>query len=307
MLIFYIFRMNKPQDIVPNIEIEEEVEKILDKKIVMGKVYYLLKWKGCTDEQNTWEPALNLNCDRLLRKFKKKMKHKLKKLKYKEKKLMKKNEKRLKKVQPTKHKTTSKSSIIDDEEHKKSENYYLNNLSRPDDANPMQISKLSLNVDEVGEENKERQSSTADNRNKNEDNKGTEKENDKNKIDLERENKTKNNNETNLDRENITEDNSETDSETDSVTDIEYETESEDYETLDFLFINNVKASYPDRIPEKCISLTLFKEKYLFLIKWEGYDDYIYITYKDARKVYPQIVIKYYEDILDWNIWMGKY
>lgn len=46
------------------------VEKILDKKVLEdGTVLYLLKWKGYSDEDNTWEPEANLDCRSLLKKF----------------------------------------------------------------------------------------------------------------------------------------------------------------------------------------------------------------------------------------------
>lgn len=57
-------------------EMEWEVEKILDSGVdrPTGVHLYLVKWKGFSNKENTWEPRMNLSkCHKLLRDFE--MKH----------------------------------------------------------------------------------------------------------------------------------------------------------------------------------------------------------------------------------------
>ena len=47
-----------------------EVEKILNKTHdTDGQIYYLLRWKGYDENEDTWEPPENLHCPELIAQF----------------------------------------------------------------------------------------------------------------------------------------------------------------------------------------------------------------------------------------------
>ena len=53
-------RKETPQLVVIEEEEEWEVEKIMNKRKVQGREKYLVRWKGCTVEEDTWESRENL-------------------------------------------------------------------------------------------------------------------------------------------------------------------------------------------------------------------------------------------------------
>jgi len=53
-------------------EEEYEVQDIIEEKVERGVTYYLIRWKGYTKDDDTWEPADTLSCPDIIEKFKKK-------------------------------------------------------------------------------------------------------------------------------------------------------------------------------------------------------------------------------------------
>lgn len=76
-----------------------EVEVIVDHKTEKGKKFYLVKWKGWADSNNTWEPESSLSCPAIVKKYleSSKVKKTTKNQAVSEKKSTKKEEKKVKK------------------------------------------------------------------------------------------------------------------------------------------------------------------------------------------------------------------
>lgn len=46
-----------------------QVEAVVDEKMVKGVKYYLIRWKGYSEDSDTWEPENTLSCPDLVKKF----------------------------------------------------------------------------------------------------------------------------------------------------------------------------------------------------------------------------------------------
>ena len=65
-------RKEVPQPVVIKEEEEWEVEKIINKRKVQERDKYLVQWKGCMAEEDTWESRENLkNAIELVKEFEK--------------------------------------------------------------------------------------------------------------------------------------------------------------------------------------------------------------------------------------------
>jgi len=70
-----------PKPVIIEEEEEFKVEKILNKRMIRGKEKFLVRWKGYTVEEDTWESRENLeNAKELVEEFKREYREEVKEL-----------------------------------------------------------------------------------------------------------------------------------------------------------------------------------------------------------------------------------
>ena len=70
-----------PKLVIIKGEEEFKVEKILNKRTIRGKEKFLVRWKGYTTEEDTWENRKNLeNAKKLVEEFEREYKEEVKEL-----------------------------------------------------------------------------------------------------------------------------------------------------------------------------------------------------------------------------------
>ncbi|VVC30285.1 Chromo shadow domain,Chromo domain subgroup,Chromo/chromo shadow domain,Chromo domain [Cinara cedri] len=260
-------------------EEEYSVEKILDKRMKNNKVEYYLKWKGYNDEDNTWEPLENLDCEELIAEFEEKLKHRHRD-----------RRKSKEQVERGRKRTLSNSTNMSCSSARSASNAGTSRDTTR--INPPPPKRLrGHKVDKAAEKSDD------------DDDDDDEETEDENEDD-------ENEDDENEDDENEDEENEDDENEDDENDDDEYEDEEneDDDGRPSYRFFNrritpiNVSsARYANRQAEKIIGATDSSGQLMFLLKWKEIEEADLILAREANKLFPQVVIQFYEERLTWN------
>lgn len=279
---------------------EAEVEKVLGRRVMNGVVQYHLKWKGYSDNQNSWEPESNLNCDRLIKEFEKRLKNKEEKKNRKEEVKRKKDEekknentedkklkekKSMEKRTEEQDKNSAKFNNDGDVTKKKHNNIQLSNSQSPASASIKDIifrkhnsllycdtSVKTLFKPHLFNRNEGYNNNTED-KSRNEGPSG---------------NKYKHETETSE----IKEDKDDDDS---------HEDDDGDGNEENHIDLNNDQlALHSDKIPEKIINIFKVSDEVIYILKFKGLEETMYVTMMEARTKIPRILIKFLEENIKW-------
>ncbi|KAF7284165.1 chromobox protein homolog 1-like [Rhynchophorus ferrugineus] len=250
-------------------ESEEEysVEKIIDRRVVKGKVEYFLKWKGYSDEDNTWEPEENLDCPDLIAEFEKNRKAEQAKSSSKEKKRSRKdsndsdestsNEKSDKKKRRTKSPSPESDDGQKSEKKTKSDS---DDEKKKNDSGDEEKAKIKKRKSES-----KPQSKKDDEKNKKSSKEEEEKDNDEEVTSKDKKKR---------------------------------KSESKEKSSK-----GSSKKSGFDRglEAEKIIGASDSTGQLMFLMKWKGTDETDLVAAKEANVKCPQVVIQFYEERIAWH------
>lgn len=245
-------------------EEEYSVEKILNKRVTKGKVEYYLKWKGYNEEDNTWEPEENLDCEELIKEFEEKLQKK---------------ERASMKRERSKEQSKDLHKDASDRGRKRT----LSNstiVSATSDAGP----------------SKERRKETPPKRGSSK-TKTTEKVDKADKLDKSDKSAQPDDDDDNDENE-VENDEEENDIDDIDTADNSFESSGEPNRPGQNA-VSVLRNSA--REPESIIGATDSSGQLMFLLKWKGIEEADLIPAKEANLMCPQVVIKFYEERLTWH------
>lgn len=266
---------NDTQEVGSNSEGEEQeeeysVEKILNKRVTKGKVEYYLKWKGYNEEDNTWEPEENLDCEELIKEFEEKLLKKERAAAMKKDKVKEPSKDQQKDtLERGRKRTLSNSTIVSATSDAGPSKERRKGGTPPKRASSK--TKTAEKVDKADKLDKPDKSAKPDEDDEEDDDDENEVENDEEENDID---------------------------ENDDTADNSFEN-SINANRPGLEVVTTLRNS--TREPESIIGATDSSGQLMFLLKWKGIEEADLIPAKEANLMCPQVVIKFYEERLTWH------